>query len=452
MKDSERLLAIGVGAAAACLIAFLAFRYYASAVTNRQDQLAEIDSKLLRQKNLVTEGAKAAAKLRDYEARSLPPQPAIARSAYQHWLLTKAEEAGLHEQVVSPAGQRSVMDIYVQQSFTLTGKARYEQIVKLLHEIYRVDLLHRVSRLSLKPIKDSKELDVSLTLDAVSVRTAADTQTLHNRPSKKLKLDSAEKYQTSIVGRNIFAPTNRKPQISGLGKQKGETNRAVSITAKASDPDPLDRVKLELSKSPTQDARLDATGKLSWTPRKAGDYEFEITASDDSFPPNVFTEKLIITVTDPPKAVVREEKPVDPDDVPLAFDQAKHTVLTAIINVGDESEVWLFIRPTATTLKLHEGDPFEIGSIKGTIREIGYNAFVFESSAKKTKGQRLIVGRGEFLGQASLMPVETSTDAAAPADESSRESVKPAEPNAPAGNDIKSPPAAVGSDDTSKTE
>jgi hypothetical protein len=167
MKNNERLLAIGVGAAVVCLVAFIAFRYYSSSVSAKQDQLADIERKLLRQQNLVKEALKASKKLSDYERRSLPPQPAIARSAYQHWLLTKAEEAGLREQVVSPAGQRSVMDIYVQQSFTLTGKGRYEQIVKLLDDIYRVDLLHRVSRLSLKPVKDSKDLDVSLTLDAV---------------------------------------------------------------------------------------------------------------------------------------------------------------------------------------------------------------------------------------------------------------------------------------------
>lgn len=455
MKNNERLLAIGVGAAVVCLVAFIAFRYYSSSVTAKQDQLADIEGKLLRQQNLVKEALKASKKLSDYERRSLPPQPAIARSAYQHWLLTKAEEAGLREQVVSPAGQRSVMDIYVQQSFTLTGKGRYEQIVKLLDDIYRVDLLHRVSRLSLKPVKDSKDLDVSLTLDAVSVRTAQDSQELHNLPSKRLKLDSVEKYQQSIVGRNIFAPANRAPQLSGLGRQRGETGRPVSITAKVNDPDKLDFVKLELTKSPSRDARLDSAGKLSWTPRSKGEYEFEITARDDSFPPNVVTEKLVVTVTDPPKIDPPPMRIVTDDDPPLAFDQAKHTVLSAIINVGEESEVWLYVRPTATTLKLHEGDPFEVGSIKGTIREIGYNAFVFESSAKKTKGQRMFVNRGDFLQNAALMLVETSTEAR-PTKEATEEdepkTSKEVETKTPASEDVKAPPVAASGEDPTKTE
>lgn len=445
MKDSERLLAIGVGAAVVCLVAFLGFRYYSSAVSNRLDLLAQQELELQKQQTQVKAALLASKKMAEYEARSLPPQAPLARSLYQHWLLTKAQEAGLGDPVVTPAGQRAVLDIYVQQTFSVTGKARYEQIVKFLDDIYRIDLLHRISRLSLKPIKDSKELDVSLTLDAVSVRSAPESQALHNRPSKRLKLESPELYQMSIVGRNIFAPANRAPRISGLGKQKAETNRSVSITAKASDPDPLDYVKLELTKSPTRDARLDSSGKLSWTPRKAGEYEFEITARDDSFPPHVSTEKLIVTVTDPPPPPpVRDPGP--PPEPKLAFDQAKHTVFTALVEVGGESEVWLFVRPTATLLKLHEGEPFEVGSIKGTIREIGGNEFVFESHAKPTKGQRLLLSRGEILDQAVLMPVETSTDV--PAEELPSESLPAKEKPAAASDDTKSPEAPAASDET----
>ena len=413
MKSSERLLAIGVGAAVVCLLAFLVFRYYSGAVNDRLNLLSTKDLELQREQLQVKAVVSATKKLRDYESRSLPPQAALSRSLYQHWLLTKAHEAGFHDQVITPSTQRTVPDIYTQLTFTVNGKARYEQVVKFLDDIYRVDLLHRVSKLSLKPVKDSKELDVSITLDAVSVKTAPEAQELLDRPSKRLKLDSPEKYQLAIVGRNIFAPENRAPKISGLGKQQGTTNRAVEIAAKASDPDPLDSVKLELSKSPSRDARLDSSGKLSWTPKKAGEYEFEITARDDNFPPHISVEKLIVKVSDPPPEVKPPPTIVREDAEPkLGFDQAKHTVFTAIIGVGEESEVWLYIRPTATVLKLHEGDAFEVGSMKGTIREIGSNEFVFESSAKPTKGQLLLLAKGDTLeraageGQPKLPPAD----------------------------------------------
>ena len=430
MKDSERLLAIIVGAVVVFLVGFFAFRYYTSGVNHRLDQLTEIEGKLLRQQNLVKEVVRANKKLQDYEQKSLPPKPDIARSLYQHWLLTKAEEAGLKEQVITPVGNpRAVQNIYVQQTFTLSGRARYEQIVQLLDDIYRIDFLHRVSRLSLKPVKDSKDLDLSLTLDAVSVTTAPESKELHTRKSDRLKLDSAEKYQLAIVGRNIFAPENRAPRISGLGRQKGQTNRAVEISAKASDPDPFDNVRFELTKSGSHDARLDSSGKLSWTPRKAGDYEFEITARDDNFPPHVTTEKLIVSITDPPPPPPPPDPP-PPREEKLAFDQAKHTLFTAILAVGDESEVWLYIRPTGTTLKLHEGESFEVGSMKGTIREIGNNEFIFESSAKATKGQHLLLTRGELLEQAALAEPAPEQQPNVPAHErpsDEKPAVKPAE-------------------------
>ncbi|QDU26153.1 hypothetical protein ETAA8_12270 [Anatilimnocola aggregata] len=413
MTDRERTLAIVVGVCVAIVTLWFISGYYTSAVSYRTGQISSLDSQLKKQRLAVTETMKAAKKLSEYEARSLPPDTALARSAYQHWLLTKLEDAGLRDQVVSPSGQRPTGDIFVQQTFTVNGKGRYEQIVKLLYDIYRVDLLHRVSRVSIKPIKDSKELDLQLTLDALSLRSAAPANDLTERPSQRLKLAKLEDYQNSIVGRNIFAPPNTVPRLSGLGRQRGTTNRSLEISAKATDPDPLDVVNFELIKSASKDARLDANGRFSWTPRKAGEYEFEIAVRDDNFPPRISTEKLIVTVTDPPpppREVPRPPPPPVDDEPKLAFDNAKHTVLSAIISVGAEGEIWLYVRPTAQLLKLHEGEAFEIGSVKGTVREILDNEFVYESNNKKTKGKHLRVSKGENLEQATVMPVAAAIE------------------------------------------
>jgi hypothetical protein len=405
MNDRERTLAILVGAGVLFLILFFGYSSYAGMLKTRRADIAKLEDDIEKEDRAIALAAAATRKINEFESRSLPPQPALARSLYQHWLLTKVQEVGLRNQVVSPSGQRPVENIYVQQTFVVTGKGRYEQIVKLLDDIYRTDLLHRVSRMSLKPIKDSKELDLSLTLDAVSVLSAPEAKELSLKESKRLKLASAEEYQKSIVGRNIFAPLNHPPRLIGLGQQKGFTNRSVEIVAKASDPDPLDSVKLELLKSPDSSARLDNSGKLIWTPRQKGVFEFEIAARDDNFPPRVSMEKLIVTVDDPPKFTPPPPKPYE--EPKLAFDNAKHTVLAAIIGIGDQAEVWLHIRTTAQMLKLHEGDSFEIGSVKGTIREINEDEFVYESLAKANKGKRLRVVRGAILEQSTTLPVAT---------------------------------------------
>jgi hypothetical protein len=103
------------------------------------------------------------------------------------------------------------------------------------------------------------------------------------------------------------------------------------------------------------------------------------------------------------------ERPIErPKEEPkLAFDNAKHTVLAAIIGIGDQAEVWLHVRTTAQMLKLHEGDSFEIGSVKGIIREISEDEFVYESLAKANKGKHLKVSRGAILEQSTTLPVAT---------------------------------------------
>ena len=55
---------------------------------------------------------------------------------------------------------------------------------------------------------------------------------------------------------------------------------------------------------------------------------------------------------------------------PPRFDEAKYTIVTATPAVDGRPEVWLIIRPTGKTLMLHEGDPFEVGPLKGTIVKI----------------------------------------------------------------------------------
>ena len=70
-------------------------------------------------------------------------------------------------------------------------------------------------------------------------------------------------------------------------------------------------------------------------------------------------------------------------------------MLTAVLDIGGIGEVWLHVRPTGETLKLHAGDKFEIGSIKGTVAQIGETDFVFENEGKQRK-----LEQGDILDQA----------------------------------------------------
>ncbi len=83
-------------------------------------------------------------------------------------------------------------------------------------------------------------------------------------------------------------------------------------------------------------------------------------------------------VIDPPPP------PVEPPKK-LAFDVAKYTYLTAILEASEESEAWLHVRPTGELKKLHVGDKFLIGSVDGKVVEIQENELVFASQGNLHK-------------------------------------------------------------------
>ena len=48
--------------------------------------------------------------------------------------------------------------MYSSQPFSLSAKGTLPQVVKLLHGFYSADYMHRITKLSITPIKDSKDL------------------------------------------------------------------------------------------------------------------------------------------------------------------------------------------------------------------------------------------------------------------------------------------------------
>ena len=165
--------------------------------------------------------------------------------------------------------------------------------------------------------------------------------------------------------------------------------REAELNFKPTDPDPLDQVYFKLVESSTPDAKLDPlTGKFTWTPKEEGKFEFIVEGRDDGFPARPSNrEKFVISV-----------RPQNAPPPPIVFDFAKSTLLTALLDVDGQGEVWLHVRPTGQMVTLHQGDRFEIGSMKGTVSEIGEYDFCFDFEGKRRK-----LSRGEFLDQAKVI-------------------------------------------------
>jgi hypothetical protein len=391
VKNSrERIFAIIVACVAVVIVGYFAYGWVAGQFTRRNAEIARLTDEIKKFDRTANLGRAAARKISQYEQRSLPANLEFASTHYQTWLVNEMELAGLIEPnmrlVTEQGGDK---DLFVKQSLQIDANGTLPQVIELLHAFYSVDWLHRITRLTLRPVKDTKLLDITVHIETLSLRKASSADKLVPRPSNRLALASRDAYYDAIVGRNVFGPRNNEPKISLSGSQDVFLGREADLTVKWTDPDPFDQVYFNLVESAAPDAKLDpVTGKFTWTPKEAGTYEFVVEGADDGFPTKVSNrEKIVISVRpqgDPPK--------------PTIFDFAKHTLLTALLDVDGQGEVWLHVRPTGQMVTLHQGDQFEIGSVKGTVSQIGEYDFCFDFEGKRRK-----LGKGELLGEAKVV-------------------------------------------------
>jgi hypothetical protein len=390
MTPRERMLALLVGSVGLILALYLGWNWVDGKFRVRRGQIETLEGDIRKFKQQVMAGQQATKKMGEFEAQSLPPAPDVARSLYQAWLLERLAQAGFVDPEVKPQSQKAEKKLYVSQLFIVSGRGTLPQLVELLHSFYSVDLLHRINSLSIKPIKDSKELDITLNVDAVSLLAAPPSTELHNRPSNRLDLPTKDEYLDKIVGRNLFGPANQAPRLSIGGSRDVVVNRSADIRLSASDPDKLDKVQYRLLETDAPEARLDpATGRFSWTPRELGRYRFAFEAVDDGFPSKPSRrEEVVVNVVEPPPVGPPVERGF------TGFDDAKYTDLAGVTEVGGIREIWLRVRPRDLILHLRTGDAFEIGSVSGVVQSIGPSDFTFERDGKLHK-----LDKGRFLDQ-----------------------------------------------------
>jgi len=407
VNSRERLLALLIGTIVVCVVGFVGLNWVLGQFSRRRAEIVRLNDEIRKFKQQAMAGQVASQKLAAFEVKSFPRTPDVATTLYQDWLLTELETAGLVKTKVAPQSMTHEKGLYAKQLYNVSAEGSLPQLVDFLHAFYSRDWLHRITVLSIVPTKDNhKLLQIGMTLDAVSLVNAKDFVELDMRPSKRLALASRDEYHQAIVNRNSFGPVNNPPKItiSGGASQNVFLGRTAEVTVKGTDPDPLDKVQYRLVDSDSPDAKLDPiTGKLTWAPKAEGKYEFVVEGIDDGNPRKPSQqEKIVLNVTLQP-----------PEDSKLAFDDAKYTALVAVLDLDGQGEVWLHRRAAEQIVKLHVGDEFEVGSIKGTVAEIGEFDFSFDTGEQRRK-----LAKGDFLIQAKAVarppaavsaPVSSST-------------------------------------------
>jgi len=147
-------------------------------------------------------------------------------------------------------------------------------------------------------------------------------------------------------------------------------------------------------------------GASPTVPDKLGTADRLALASVEDYTKLIGARNVFQAYVPPPPPIVkappRVERPTPPPVAapkPPAFDDAKHTIISAIVQVDDRPQVWVLVRTSGKLLKLFEGDSIEVGQYKGKITKISRLDVEIDSD-----GRRQLIALGENLRQAATLP------------------------------------------------
>jgi len=346
------------------------------------------------QKLQITAGSIAKSKLNRLVSQSLPSNEEKARAQYLEWLIDLAEECELIDPLPKTEGDSVEKDLYQSFKFQLSGTGTIENATKLLYAFHAKDYLHRILRFDMQPLPNSKipnQLKITLQSEVLALKNAKPDQPPPGNNAPRLE-KSYEEYYNSIVGRNIFAPTNTPPAFEKSKLVSATLGIKMDVGLGAKDADPGQVIKYEFEGEPIKGMQLDPeTGNLSWTAMELGDYKVAVRATDSGIPAKSSVQWISIKVQEPPPAV---KKPKD-------FDVASQAFVSALIADGKGPQAWIRSKTENKTLYLRQGEQLKLGDIEGKVISIGTNFIEFE-----TEGKRWTVGQDESLSDAYKRGIE----------------------------------------------
>ena len=161
-------------------------------------------SRIKKDQKKLKDTKKELAILKELQKRSLPSDVEVARSLYQGWLLELVEHVGLTDPNVNSSEPSSKKGLYYSLSFSVRGRGTLEQLVQFLYEFYRAGHLHKVRSIGISPLSKSGQLNLAISIEALSIPGADRADQLTTLTSKRLVSSDLEAY-FPIVERNFFA-------------------------------------------------------------------------------------------------------------------------------------------------------------------------------------------------------------------------------------------------------
>ena len=158
--------------------------------------------------------ASDAKRLAEWNRRALPSDRAVARSLYQNWLRDLANRVHFRQLSVESKEVVSRRDMFTCMSFSVRGHVTLADLTQFLYEFYAAGYLHQIRQMDMKSVEAAGELDVNLTVEAMSLPNADCKDQLSKEPGHGLRLAKLDNYRDPIVKRNLFAPYTPPPSVA----------------------------------------------------------------------------------------------------------------------------------------------------------------------------------------------------------------------------------------------
>lgn len=166
MKNREKILAI------AFVVIIILWRgsgmiqsWVFDPISSREKKIKDLKSKIsLLEKNQDITLEKQVA-FRERKGQSLPADPSVASTLYQHWLIEELARAGLNEISVVPGRGSSRLKDYTVVTMTMSARGHLGKMCDFLSRFQSVPLLHRISRIRINNSEaTSQEPDLEFTV------------------------------------------------------------------------------------------------------------------------------------------------------------------------------------------------------------------------------------------------------------------------------------------------
>jgi hypothetical protein len=216
LSKREKKLAVGVGVFG--LLAVLVFLWQLGFIDelslgDLQVKFDVLSAKVEKQKQDLTKANREAAKLDEWQRRSLPSKADVGCTLYLNWLRETVDKASFRGTIIGADEGQSHHGTFEEVKFTVKAQASLKQLTQFLYDFYQAGHLHKISNLQITPLEKSGDLDVNLTIQALSLAAADQTDKLTVEKGKRLRKSSFDDYGKMIVDRSIFtAYTPPKPK------------------------------------------------------------------------------------------------------------------------------------------------------------------------------------------------------------------------------------------------